>query len=68
MDLVEKIYFNDVPLAYIIRGQLMPDKTTFLTPSDFNQIKEDVRIFYNAELQPTILNQLHKTAKIEKNL
>ena len=37
MDLVEKIYFNDVPLAYIIRGQLMPDKTTFLTPSDFNQ-------------------------------
>ena len=37
MDLVEKIHFNDVPLAYIIRGQLMPDKTTFLTPSDFNQ-------------------------------
>ena len=37
MDLVEKIYFNDMPLAYIIRGQLMPDKTTFLTPSDFNQ-------------------------------
>jgi dTDP-4-amino-4,6-dideoxygalactose transaminase len=26
-----------MPLAYIIRGQLMPDKTTFLTPSDFNQ-------------------------------
>jgi len=37
MDLVEKIYFNNVPLAYIIRGQLMPDKTTFLTPSDFSQ-------------------------------
>src|SRR4029450_10689242 len=37
MDLVEKIYFNDVPLAYIIRGKLMPDKTTFLTPPDFNQ-------------------------------
>ena len=37
MDLVEKIYFNDVPLAYIIRGKLMPDKTTFLTPPDLNQ-------------------------------
>ena len=37
MDLVEKIYFNEVPLAYIIRGQLIPDKTTFLTPSEFNQ-------------------------------
>src|SRR6266571_9300349 len=37
MELVEKIHFNDVPLAYIIRGQLTPDKTTFLTPSDFNQ-------------------------------
>ena len=37
MDFVEKIHFNDAPLAYIIRGQLMPDRTTFLTPSDFNQ-------------------------------
>jgi len=37
MDLVEKICFNNAPLAYIIRSQLMPDKTTFLTPPDFNQ-------------------------------
>jgi mannose-6-phosphate isomerase-like protein (cupin superfamily) len=37
MDLVEKIYYNEAPLAYIIRGQLLPEKTTFLTPSDFNQ-------------------------------
>jgi mannose-6-phosphate isomerase-like protein (cupin superfamily) len=37
MELIEKICFNDVPLAYIIRGQLMPEKTTFLTPPDFNQ-------------------------------
>jgi mannose-6-phosphate isomerase-like protein (cupin superfamily) len=37
MDLIEKICFDDVPLAYILRGQLMPEKTTFFTPPDFKQ-------------------------------
>jgi len=37
MDLIEKICFDDMPLAYILRGQLMPEKTTFFTPPDFKQ-------------------------------
>ena len=37
MELIEKIFFNDVPLAFIIRGELLPEKTTFLTPPDFKQ-------------------------------
>jgi len=36
-DLVEKIMWGDVPLAYIIRGDLMPNRTTFLTPPQFKQ-------------------------------
>jgi hypothetical protein len=36
-DLVEKIMWGDVPLAYIIRGDLMPSRTTFLTPPQFKQ-------------------------------
>lgn len=36
-DLVEKIMCGDVPLAYIIRGDLMPSRTTFLTPPQFKQ-------------------------------
>src|SRR5438105_14279301 len=34
---VERIERNGKPLAYIIRAQLMPEKTTFLTPNDFKQ-------------------------------
>jgi uncharacterized protein with PhoU and TrkA domain len=36
-DLVEKIMWGEVPLAYIIRGDLMPSRTTFLTPPQFKQ-------------------------------
>jgi len=36
MELVEHITWNGKPLAYIIRGELNPEKTTFLTPSEFN--------------------------------
>jgi len=36
-DLIEKIMWGDVPLAYIIRGDLMPSRTTFLTPPQFKQ-------------------------------
>ena len=34
---VEHIVFEGQPLAYIIRSEIAPGKTTFLTPSDFKQ-------------------------------
>jgi len=34
---VEKIVSNGKPLAYIIRGELEPTQTTFLTPPEFKQ-------------------------------
>lgn len=37
MELIEKITWQDIPLAYIIRGELIPTKTTFLTPPEFKQ-------------------------------
>lgn len=36
-DLVEKIMWGDAALAYIIRGDLIPSRTTFLTPPQFKQ-------------------------------
>jgi mannose-6-phosphate isomerase-like protein (cupin superfamily) len=37
MEYVEHILHEGRPLAYIIRAELVPDKTTFLTESDFKQ-------------------------------
>ena len=37
MELVEHIWWNGQPLCYIIRAELQPDKTTFLTPPEFKQ-------------------------------
>lgn len=37
MEHVEQICWNGQALAYVIRAELQPDKTTFLTPSDFKQ-------------------------------
>ena len=37
MEFVEHISFEGKPLAYIIRSEIAPKKTTFLTPSDFKQ-------------------------------
>ena len=34
---IERICWNEQPLAYIIRAELMPDKTTFITPPEFKQ-------------------------------
>ncbi len=34
---VEHVTWNGSPLAYIIRGGFQPQKTTFVTPSDFRQ-------------------------------
>ncbi len=36
-DGVEHIFWQDQPLAYIIRASMVPDKTTFLTPPEFKQ-------------------------------
>jgi quercetin dioxygenase-like cupin family protein len=36
-DLIEHITWNDQPLAYIIRAAFQPDRTTFLTESEFKQ-------------------------------
>jgi uncharacterized protein with PhoU and TrkA domain len=37
VEMIEKISWGNTPLAYIIRGELMPDRTTFLTPPEFRQ-------------------------------
>ena len=37
MELIENITWQGVPLAYIIRGELNPTQTTFLTPPEFKQ-------------------------------
>lgn len=37
MEHVEHIAWNGKPLAYIIRAEINPQKTTFLTPSEFKQ-------------------------------
>lgn len=35
MDLIEHITCNGKPLAYIIRAEMNPERTTFLTPPEF---------------------------------
>src|SRR5215470_15468789 len=37
MEHVEQIAWNGKPLVYIIRAQMSPPKTTFLTPPEFKQ-------------------------------
>jgi quercetin dioxygenase-like cupin family protein len=37
MELIEKIIWQDIPLAYIIRNEMNPTETTFLTPPEFKQ-------------------------------
>lgn len=37
MDAIEIISWKDKPLAYIIRNELLPTETTFITPPDFKQ-------------------------------
>lgn len=37
MEHVERIFFRDMPLAYIIRAEMRPLRTTFLTPPEFKQ-------------------------------
>jgi len=37
VDTMEHITWNGMPLAYIIRAEINPEKTTFLTPPEFKQ-------------------------------
>ena len=37
MESVEHIVFEGKPLAYIVRSEMVPTATTFLTPPDFKQ-------------------------------
>jgi hypothetical protein len=37
MELIEKVTWQGMPLAYIIRSELNPIRTTFLTPPEFKQ-------------------------------
>lgn len=34
---IERIFWHDTPLAYIIRGEVIVTATTFLTPPEFKQ-------------------------------
>src|SRR6202011_5246803 len=36
-DLVEKIFWGDNCLAYIIKASFLPERTTFLTPPEYKQ-------------------------------
>ena len=36
-DLVEKIFWGEQCLAYIIKASFLPERTTFLTPPEFKQ-------------------------------
>lgn len=36
MESVEPITWNGRPLSYIVRAEMKPEKTTFLTPPEFN--------------------------------
>lgn len=37
MEYIEHVSWQDKPLAYIIRAELAPERTTFLTPPEFKQ-------------------------------
>ena len=37
MEYIEHIEWAGKPLCYLIRGELVPDQTTFLTPPEFKQ-------------------------------
>ena len=36
-ELIEHIKWHDQPVAYIIRSEFLPDRTTFVTPPEFKQ-------------------------------
>lgn len=62
MDLFEPIVWMDRPLAYILRRELTPDATTFLTPPEMSQQLGFVVYPAGGEIKP----HLHRA--IERNI
>ena len=62
MDFFEPIVWMGHPLAYIIRRELTPDSTTFLTPSEMSQQLGFVVYPAGGEIKP----HLHRS--IERNI
>jgi quercetin dioxygenase-like cupin family protein len=60
--MIERITWNDEPLAYIIRAEMNPDRTTFLTPPEFKQQVGYVVYPAGGEIQ----RHLHR--KLERHL
>jgi Mannose-6-phosphate isomerase len=63
MDFFEQIAWVDRPLAYIIRRELMPAATTFLTPSDLPQQLGFVVYPAGGEIKPHLHRPLERTIR-----
>jgi hypothetical protein len=63
MDFVEQIVWMGRPLTYIIRRELMPSATTFLTPADFPQQVGFVVYPAGGEVKPHLHRSLERTIK-----
>jgi mannose-6-phosphate isomerase-like protein (cupin superfamily) len=63
MDFVEQIVWMDRPLAYIIRRELTPAATTFLTPSDLPQQLGFVVYPAGGEIKPHLHRPLERTIR-----
>ena len=63
MDFFEQIAWLDRPLAYIIRRELTPAATTFLTPSDLPQQLGFVVYPAGGEIKPHLHRPLERTIR-----
>jgi mannose-6-phosphate isomerase-like protein (cupin superfamily) len=63
MDFFEQIAWVDRPLAYIIRRELLPAATTFLTPSDLPQQLGFVVYPAGGEIKPHLHRPLERTIR-----
>jgi hypothetical protein len=61
MDFFEQIAWMDRPLAYIIRRELTPAATTFVTPSNFTQQLGFVVYPTGGEIKPHLHRPLERT-------
>ncbi|HYR42233.1 MAG TPA: hypothetical protein VER98_04365 [Terriglobia bacterium] len=60
MEAVERIVSNNCVLAYIIRRELEPEKTTFLTPEDLNFQAGFIVYPANSEITRHIHKPIHR--------
>jgi hypothetical protein len=63
MDFVEEIVWMDRTLSYIIRRELVPSATTFLTPSEFAQQLGFVVYAAGGEVKPHLHRSLERSIK-----